>query len=246
LTMFAVLTKFELKLQLRNVITLFFALAFPLMMLLLFGAMYGNEPSEFTGGYGAVDLMVPSYTCMIVAVTGIMSLPLTVAAYREQKILKRFMATPIQPLQILAAQVVVNSITTIAGIALLLVVARLVYHVQFLWNMPATLFAFLLVLACMFSLGLMIAGGAPNGRAASALAYLVYFPMLFLSGASVPLYIMPKSIVKIANILPLTYGVRLLTGVWLGGALWDYGRELLVLLGVTILSVALSIRFFKW
>ena len=232
--MFAVLTKFELKLQLRNVITLFFALAFPLMMLLLFGAMYGNEPSEFTGGYGAVDLMVPSYTCMIVAVTGIMSLPLTVPPRTSG-------ASPPLPACNLGSPSVNN---VLAGIALLLVVADWSIMCNSCGTCRTTVR--LSLGYSMFSLGLMIAGGAPNGRAASALAYLVYFPMLFLSGASVPLYIMPKSIVKIANILPLTYGVRLLTGVWLGGALWDYGRELLVLLGVTILSVALSIRFFKW
>jgi len=246
LIMFAALTKFEFKLQMRNVITLFFALVFPVMMLLLFGMMYGNEPSDFTGGRGTVDLMLPAYTCMIVAVTGLMALPLTIAAYREQKILKRFMATPIQPAQILAAQVVVNSVTTLAGIALLLVVAKLVYNVQFFGSVPVVFLAFLLVMAGMFSLGLMIAGVAPNGRAASSLASLIYFPMLFLSGASLPLYIMPKSIVTISKFLPLTYGVRLLSGVWLGGPILDYGLELAVLAGMTILCVGLSTRFFKW
>ena len=71
-------------------------------MLLIFGGIYGNEPQALTGGLGTVDLMIPAYICMIVAVTGLMSLPLTIASYREQKILKRFMATPTQPLQILS------------------------------------------------------------------------------------------------------------------------------------------------
>ena len=246
MTMFKTLTMFEWKLQMRNFVTVFFALAFPVMMLLLFGTMYGNQPSDFTGGKGTVDLMTPGYVCMIVAVTGLMSLPLAVASYREQKILKRFMATPIQPFQILAAQVVVNGVTSLAGIALLLVSARLVFNLQFFGTVLETLMAFLLVMVSMFSLGLMIAGVAKNGQMASALAYIIYFPMLFLSGATIPLYIMPKSIVVASNILPLTYGVRLLSGVWLGGSLLDYGLELAVLVGITIVCAALSTRFFKW
>jgi ABC-2 type transport system permease protein len=244
--MFWKLTTFEFKLQLRNFLTSFFALCFPVMMLLLFGSMYGNEPSSITGDRGTVDLMLPTYTCMIVAVNGLMSLPLTVANYREQKILKRFMATPVQPLQILVSQVVANSITTLAGMVLLLVVAVLVYQVQFFGSIIPTVIAFLLVLTSMFSLGLVISGVTPNARAASSLAFVLYFPMLFLSGASIPLYIMPKAMVTISNALPLTYGVRLLSGVWLGGRLFDYGVELAVLLGTILLCTAVAIRYFRW
>ncbi len=244
--MFITLTKFEFKLQLRNAFTLFFALAFPVMMLLLFGTLYGNEPSDFTGGRGTVDLMIPAYACMIVAVAGLMSLPLTVASYREQKILKRFMATPLQPLQILISQVVVNSLTTVAGTGQLLIVAKLVYQVQFFGRVLPTLVAFFLVLISMFSLGLTIAGVVPNAKAATALSFIIYFPMLFLSGATIPHYIMPKALAAVSNLLPLTYGVKLLSGVWLGESLADYGLEIAVLAGVTTICLGLATRFFKW
>lgn len=244
--MFRTLTILEFKLQLRNFFTVFFALAFPVLMLAVFGTMYGNEPSAVTGDKGAVDLMLPAYACMIVAVTSIMSLPLTVATYREQKILKRFMATPIQPIQILFSQVLVNCVTTIGGIALLLIAARLLYNVQFLGSILPSLTAFLLVMASMFSLGLVIAGVTPNAKAASSLAYIIYFPMLFLSGATIPLYIMPKAMVTMANFLPLTHGVKLLSGVWLGGRLFDYGLELAVLGAVMLVCLGAALRFFRW
>ena len=244
--MFKTLAIFEFKLQLRNFFTVFFALAFPILMLVLFASIYGNEPSAFTGDKGTVDLMLPAYACMIVAVTGLMSLPLTVATYREQKILKRFMATPIQPHQILVSQVVVNGITTLGGIALLLVTARLIYKVQFFGNVFQILIAFFLVMASMFSLGLVIAGVTPSARAASSLAYIVYFPMLFLSGATIPLNIMPKTMATIANALPLTHGVKLLSGVWLGGRLFDHGLELAILVAITLVCIGVAVRFFRW
>lgn len=244
--MFRQLAVFEMKLQMRNFLAIFFALVFPPVMLLIFGGIYGNEPQALTGGLGTVDLMIPAYICMIVAVTGLMSLPLTIASYREQKILKRFMATPIQPLQILLAQLVVNLLTTVMGIALLLVVAKPMFQLRYSGSIPETGLAFLLVVLSMFSLGLMIAGVAKNGQAATALAYIIYFPMLFLSGATMPLYIMPDSLVAVSKVLPLTYGVELLSGVWLGGRLLSYRLELAVLAGVALVCTALAVRFFKW
>ena len=53
---FLKLTYLELKLQLREPVALFFTLAFPVMLMLLFGVIFGNEAEKFLGGYGQVDL----------------------------------------------------------------------------------------------------------------------------------------------------------------------------------------------
>lgn len=236
----------EWKLNTRNFLTIFFALAFPVMMLMLFGTMYGNEPSEYTGGFGGVDFSVPGYLCMIVAVTGLMSLPLTLAQYREKKILKRFMVTPIKPIDLLFSQLVVNMITTILGIALLLIVAKIVFNLHFFGNVFEVIISFFIIVFSIFSIGLFIAGVSKNVKAATAIAYIIYFPMLFLSGATMPLEMMPNSIVNISKMLPLTYGVRLLKGVWLGGNMMDYTYELVILVVLTIFFSLLSLKVFKW
>ena len=87
----------EIKLFLREPIGAFFTLAFPLMMLFLFGTIYGNEPSPYFNGYGTVDVSVPAYTSMIISTAGIMSLTITMSAYREKGILRRLRATPLRP-----------------------------------------------------------------------------------------------------------------------------------------------------
>jgi ABC-2 type transport system permease protein len=74
----------EIKLFLREPIGAFFTLLFPLMMLFLFGTIYGNEPSPYFNGYGTVDVSVPAYTSMIIGTTGIMGLTITMSAYRER------------------------------------------------------------------------------------------------------------------------------------------------------------------
>ena len=65
------MTWVEAKLFLREPVGAFFTLAFPLMMLFLFGSIYGNEPTPMFGGRGTIDISVPSYTAMIVATTGL-------------------------------------------------------------------------------------------------------------------------------------------------------------------------------
>jgi ABC-2 type transport system permease protein len=240
------ITKIEFKLFLRNFFSVFFAFAFPVGMLLLFGGIYGNEPVEFFGGHGTIDVTVPSYFCMIIAVTGLMSLPLTVAQYRERKILKRFMATPINPSGILISQVIVNFIITVLGMVVLIVVGKIVFDLHFLGRVLPTIFSFLLITLSMFSLGLLIAGVSPNGKTANAISYLIYFPMLFLSGATMPIEIMPKSIANIAKVLPLTHGVELLKGIWLGGKLSDYLLEIIVLLCIFAVCTTIAVKSFKW
>lgn len=236
----------ETQLASRDFMTLFFALAFPVMMLLMFGTMYGNEPTEFMGGYGSVDVSIPGYICMIIAVTGLMSLPLTLAQYRERKILKRFMVTPVKPLEILLSQLLVNTFTTLAGMALLLVVAKLVFDVQFFGSWLQAVVAFLLILLSVFSIGLFIAGISKNAKTATAIAYIVYFPMLFLSGATLPLQMMPASLQNVAKALPLTYAVELMRGVWLGGSLGDYLPQIAILGGILVVMLAVTVKVFRW
>lgn len=243
---FIKITTIEWKLATREFITLFFTLVFPVLMLLLFGTIYGNEPNEFMGGFGGVDASTPGYINMIIAVTGLMSLPLTLAQYRERKILKRFMATPIKPIEILLSQFVVNIMMTILGIILLIVVGKIMFDLHFFGNVFEALVAFIIILPCVFSIGLFISGVSKNIKMATAISYIVYFPMLFLSGATMPLEGMPQSIVNISKALPLTYGVSLLKGIWLGDHLSDFPIDIIVLLVITVLFGGLAIKFFKW
>ncbi|MCK5128745.1 MAG: ABC transporter permease [Clostridiales bacterium] len=236
----------EIKLSARDFSTLFFALVFPVMMLLLFGTMYGNEPTGFNGGFGSVDVSMPGYICMIISVTGFMSLPLTLAQYRERKILKRFMITPVKPLEVLLSQLIVNLITTLAGMIILFVVGKIVFDIHFFGSIFQSILAFFLILLSIFSIGLFIASVSKNAKTANAIAYIIYFPMLFLSGVSIPLQIMPKAVISISKFLPLTYAVELMRGIWLGGNLGDYTSQILILSAITIVFTGLSVKLFKW
>lgn len=242
----AEITKVEFKLFTRNFISMFFVLAFPVMMLLMFGGIYGNKPSALFNGHGTIDVSVPAYTAMIIAVTGIMSLPLVICGYRERKILKRFKATLINPIHLIISQLVVNFAMTVVGMFLLIVVGKLVFDLRFLGNNLQMLLVFFLSVISIFSLGFLIASISPSMRAANGIANLVYFPMIFLTGATLPLEIMPDTMADISRFLPLTYAVNALKKTWLGGSLSDIKTDIIVLAAIFVLCFAISIKAFKW
>lgn len=236
----------EFKLSTRNFIYMFFAFVFPPMMLLLFGGIYGNDPTPFYNGHGAVDILTPAYIGMILAVSGIMGLPMQLAEYRQHKVLKRYKATPISTGTIMIPHFVVNSALCSIGTLILIIVGKLVFNLQFLGNIFYFIVAYILSMMCIFSIGFLIAAIAPNNRAASAIAFLLYFPMLFLSGASMPLQMMPKFIVNISRFIPLTYCVEILQGTWMGDPLSVFGKVIIVLVAITVVCTGVSIKVFRW
>jgi len=242
----AKLTLIEAKLFLREPEAAFFTLAFPLLLLFIFGSIYGNEPAPFFGGRGSVDVSVPAYMAMIIGTTGLLSIGISMASYREKGILRRLRATPLRPAAILITQVAVNFAMTLLGVLLLVIAARLIYGLRFEGNVLSVLWAFTLSTLSFFSIGFLLASLAPTARVANIVGMVLYFPNLFLSGATFPKELFPQTLRLVSRLLPLTYVVDLLQGLWFGEAWSNYLVAVAVLVGMLVLGVVLSARFFRW
>ena len=240
------LTFVEMKLFLREPVAAFFTLAFPLMLLFLFGSIYGNEPTPFFGGYGSVDVSVPGYTAMIIATSGLLSLAINMASYREHGILRRLKATPLRPQAILGAQVIVIFLMTALGMALLIIAGKMVYGLRFEGNPLSVLAAFVLSCMSFFALGFVLAGLLPTARTAQIVAMAIFYPMIFLSGAGLPREILPQNIREFAQVLPLTHVVTLLQGLWRGQSLGDHVLEIGILSALLIIGILISAKTFRW
>jgi len=240
------LTLMEIKLFLREPMAAFFTLAFPLMLLFLFGSIYGNKPTPFFGGYGYVDASVPAYTAMIIATSGLLSLPIVMALYRERGILRRLKATPLRPQAILGAQVIVIFLMTALGMALLVIAGKMVYGMRFDGNPLNVLAAFVLSCLSFFALGFVLAGLLPTARTAQIVAMVLFYPMIFLSGAALPREILPESIRQFAQVLPLTHVVTLLRGLWMGDPWSKHLGEVGILAILLIAGVLVSSKTFRW
>ena len=240
------MTWMETKLFLREPVGAFFTLVFPLMMLFLFGSIYGNTPTPMFNGYGTIDISVPAYTAMIIATTGLVGLTITMSAYRENGILRRLRTTPISPLVVLAAQVIVMFMMTTFGMGLLIVAGKLVYNMRFDGNAFSVLAGFVLSSLSFYSIGFILAGLMPTARTAQVVGMVLLYPMLFLSGAGFPRELLPETIKNISTFLPLTYVVNLLRGLWIGEAWSQLTTEVTVLAAILVVGVLVSVKTFRW
>lgn len=242
---FTVICKIEMLLFLRDFFGCFFTLVFPLLMLFLFGGIYGNEPLFPGSTTGAMDSSVPAYCVMVMGVTGLMAFPLTLAACKEKKIYKRYDATPVGKKIILAAQAAVNLLMTLIGIGLLLFAGKLIYHVKISGGAFSICTAILISAASMFSLGFLFTAVAKDAKTANLLCYLFYFVMLFLSGVTVPDMLFPDNMKKIAKIFPMTHAVDLMQGVFGGDSLKAQGQELLILSALIVVCFTAGAFFYR-
>lgn len=234
------------KLYFREPIGTFFTIAFPALMVILFGAIYGNEPAEIFGGRGSMDISMPGYTGMILGTVALLSIPITISGYREIGVLRRMKVTPLHPLVYMSADLLTNLFITLLGMLGVVLLGWLIYRVRFEGNAILYILAVIFCGIAMASVGYLIASIAPSARAAQVIGMVLLYPMLFLSGAGFPLEILPESVRRISNFLPLTYVVRLLRGIWFGEDLSKLWLPALVLCFILLICGFLAAKLFRW
>ena len=193
-----------------------------------------------------VDVSTPAYIAIIMGSTGFMSISIIVSAYRERGILRRFRATPLRPAAIIGAQVGVNFVMTLAGTLILVAGARLIYDMRFGGAVGAVLLGFTLSTLSFFAVGFVVASVSRTARVAQMLGMLLYFPNIFLSGATVPKEIFPPAMRSISRVLPMTHVVNLMQGLWIGEPWSKHAVEVAVLAGLLVVGAIVSAKTFRW
>jgi ABC-2 type transport system permease protein len=240
------LTRMEALLYIREPMASFFTLVFPILLLVLFGSIYGNKPSLFFGGRGTVDVSTPAYIGIIIGSTALMAIPIGLGTYRERGILRRLKATPLRPSGIIVAEIAVHYAMTFLGAALLIVTARLAYGLHFAGNPFILFLAFSLSALSFFAVGFLVASLAPTARVAYVIGMLFYFPNIFLSGATLPKEMFPPTIRAVARFVPMTHIVSLLQGLWFGDPWGKHIVEVAVLGGLLAAGAFVSALTFRW
>ena len=123
---------------------------------------------------------------------------------------------------------------------------KFVYHAQFEGNIFSVLAAFTISALSFFSFGYLIASIAPTGRVAQVTGMVIAFPIMFLSGAAIPLEVLGDKVSNISKYLPLTYVVRLMKGLWAGNSWGEHWLDLIVILGVLVVGAIISTITFRW
>lgn len=239
------LTWLEIKIFLREPLGAFGSVFFPVVVLLVGGRVMGGRSSTMANG-AFVRVGLPVLVAILITISSVLSLVTIISIYREGGILKRLRATPLRPHTILTAHVLVKLAITAATMSLMVLAGKRYYPV----DLHAPIFGFTMALLLstwsILSIGFLIASIVPTARFAQPIGAAILYPMIGLSGLFAPLQSLPPVLQSVARMLPLTYAVSLMQGIWKGDAWSAHLSDIAGLVVVFAVCTALSAKVFRW
>ena len=230
----------ELKLFLREPVTVIFTLALPPLVLFVLAQVFGNTPDPSVyEGVGPITFYTPAYIALVVASLGLIGLPVHLASYRERGVLRRLRAARLPVRVLLASQLFVMLVGALAGAAVLLAMARVRYDVTWPESWAGVLFALVLGVVAFGALGVLIGVAVRTARAAQGIGVLLWFLMMMVSGSGPPPEVLGGALRAVATALPLKHLVVAVQDPWLGrGVNW---AETAVLLAIVAVAGGLAV-----
>lgn len=194
-----------------------------------------------------LDFYLPSMMAYIVLIAGIQTVAIGLVDLRERRVLRRFLATPLTPLQIVSGQIVGRAVTVILQVVVLILVGLYLFHAHTHGSWALAWLCILVGTGCFVSIGFLVTGFTRTSESARGVASAITFPMMFLSGIFIPLSQLPVGLQDAVHVLPLTYLSDALHQVLNDGhgfaAIWV---DLLVLLAWAAASLIIAARRFQW
>lgn len=241
------LTWLEIKIFLREPLGVFGSVFVPVFLFVILGRVFGSQLSSGSDGQrGLVGVDLAVFAALLIAISAVLSLVTIISIYREGGVLKRLRATPLRPVTILTAHVLVKMAFTTVTLTLMMLLGRryLPVDVPVPW-IPFT-FAVLVSTLSILSLGFVLASIVPTARFAQPIGTIILYPMVGISGLFVPLDRMPDLLQLFAKALPVTYAVSLMRGAWYGDAWTAHVGDVAGLAAIFGVCLLLSSRWFRW
>jgi ABC-type multidrug transport system permease subunit len=232
----------RLQLTLRNKMFIFFSVIMPFAFFFLYAGVFAKGNPR-----GVRYLLGP-----IIALTVMGSfwgLSAALVMFREQGILRRFHVTPVTASDMLASSIVANFILTLPTIIVELLFARFIFHVKDFGDVSTAFVLIALGTMSFASLGLVVASVTNTMQETQVINQLIWLPLIFLSGATIPLADLPQVVQRVGLFLPATYLVtELQDAIYWSAALWN--RDVLIALASlalwACLTFFLSAQLFRW
>jgi ABC-2 type transport system permease protein len=235
--------RFEQKIFWRSREAAVFIFVFPLLLYTLLGAVYGDE----IDGVAAVDVLLAGLFGYGAANTALGGLAITLVIRREAGVLKRLRATPLAPSVYLMAVLLSTLVTFALQSIALLALGGILFDASMPANRLGFAGAIVLGVASFAGLGLAAASLIRSAEGVSAVVNVVILPMAFLSGSFGPTRDFPPLVQAIADVLPLTYFLDIVDGVYLDGdSLFADPKALAIVLAWGAAGVLVALRRFGW
>ena len=234
----------EQKIFFRSPDVILFCLAMPLVVFMVITMITGEKHAADSG----LTYLQSSYVALStvgICCSAFMSIPITVVELRSQGVLRRMYCSPCSPARLLACDTICSGVVAALS-TLILTIAAVVF---FGYRMPGNVFAYialwLLTMISMFSIGLMVASLCRTTKSMNVATSLLYFPMLLLSGATIPAEVFPKGFQAVAKLMPLGVGIDLLKSASMG----CYDKivmPVVILTAIAVICGAVAVKTFRW
>ena len=225
----------------RSKTALFWMTAFPLGFLFLFGFVMAR------GDARVMAVLMPGLLTTTLMSGGMFGVALPLVQQRESGLLRRLRVTPVAAAAVAVAHGITAIVTGLFSLVILLTLATLVFKLQIAGSWAAVAGVYLCGACALIPMGLLVGSTARDMRTAPAIANLLFFPLMFLSGSAMPFAVLPDGVKRFARLLPTTYLVDTYSSVIVRGeGLAAIAGSLAVLLAIGAVGVVLTSMLFRW
>lgn len=245
--LFAHQFRYDQKVFWRNPASVFFTVAFPVVLLLIFATVFSDQTVDVRGGVKTTAYYVPAIITMAVISATMQSLAMALVIAREDGRLKRGRGTPMPAWVFIAGRIGNSAVVALVMLALIAAIGRILYGVAIPWSQLPQVVATLLIGAAAFCcLGIALTAAIPSQDAAAPIINALLLPLYFLSGVFIPDDQLPSGVIHFADAFPIRhFFLAFFDAYEPGGAGLDWGN-LAVVVAWGVAGLLLAIRYFRW
>ena len=231
----------------RNPASVFFTVAFPVILLLIFATVFGDQTVDVAGGVKTTTYYVPAIIVLSVISATMQSLAMSLVIAREDGRLKRGRGTPMPAWVFIAGRVGNSIVVALLMLVLIAALGRVAYSVPVPWSRLPEIVAVLVVGAAAFCcLGIALTAAIPSQDAAAPIVNALLLPLYFLSGVFIPDDQLPSGVIHFADAFPVRHFFEAFFEAYVpGGAGLEWGN-LAAVAAWGVAGLLLAARYFRW
>jgi len=241
--------RFDQKTFWRNPASVFFTVLLPVMFLLIFATIFGNDTLEGLGGIETTTYYVPAIVTLAVVSATMQSLAISLTVDRENGLLKRTRGTPLPSWVFIAGRVGNSIVVSVLSLIVVSIIGWAVYGVDIPFERaPAVLVTLVVGAASFCCLGFAITAAIPSEDAAAPITNVALLPLYFLSGVFIPETEIPSGVLHFADLFPIRHFFEAFFTAWdplTTGAGFEWGN-LVIVAAWGVAGLAIAVRTFRW
>ena len=241
--------RFGQKVFWRSPASVFFTIMLPIIFMLIFATIFGNDKIETLGNVATTTYYVPAIITLAVVAATMVSLAMNLTVARENGLLKRGRGTPLPSWVFIAGQIGNSIVISVLMLFAISLIGHLLYGVPFPWERLPAVFVTLIIGAASFScLGIALSAAIPTRDSAPAITNVIVLPLYFLSGIFIPENEIPDGVLGFAGIFPIRHFFQAFFSAFSPntvGSGFEWGDLLIVALW-GLGGLLLAIKYFRW